>query len=62
MRTWLHLFGRMHRQYFTMLATQYFKQKGLTMDSWLDSVINSQKEDVLTLLGLCMLTEQNITY
>ena len=60
MRTWLHLFVRLHRRYFTLLASNYFKRKGLTMDNWLDSVNDGRKGDVLLLLSLCMLIEKHI--
>ena len=33
MRTWLHLFITLHRHFFTSLAAEYFKCKGLTMDN-----------------------------
>ena len=60
MRTWLHLFIRLHRHFFTLLATKYFKCKGLTMDNWLDTVIEGCKGNVLMLLGLCMLVEKHV--
>ena len=43
MCTWLHLFMRLHRQFFTSMSVKYFKSKGLTMDSWLDSMIEDAK-------------------
>ena len=60
MRTWLHLFVRLHKRYFTTLATSYFKRKGLTLENWLDSVQDSRKGDVLALLSLCMLVEKHV--
>ena len=59
-RTWLYLFVRMQRHFFTSMATICFKHKGLTMDSWLDSIIDGCKGDVLTLLGLSMLVEKHV--
>ena len=46
MRTWLVV--RMHRCFFTSMATKYFKHKGLTMDHWLNSVTDGHKGDVLS--------------
>ena len=60
MRTWLHLFVRLHKQYFNTLASTYLKCKGLSLDNWLDSVQDGCKGDVLSLLGLCLLIEKHI--
>ena len=60
MRTWLHLFVRLHKRYFTTLASNYFKRKGLTLENWLDSVHEGRKGDVLALLSLCMLVEKHV--
>ena len=59
MRTWLHLFVRLHKQYFNSLAATYLSRKGLTLDNWLDSVHDGRKGDVLVLLGLCLLIEKH---
>ena len=59
MHTWLHLFVRLHKRYFTSLASNYFKRKGLTLENWLDSVHDGRKGDVLSLLSLCMLIEKH---
>ena len=60
MCTWLHLFVRLHKGYFTSLASNYFKRKGLTLENWLDSVHDGKKGDVLSLLSLCMLIEKHV--
>ena len=60
MRTWLHLFVRLHKRYFTSLASNYFKRKGLTLENWLDSVHDGRKGDMLSLLSLCMLIEKHV--
>ena len=60
MCTWLHLFVRLHKRYFTTLASNYFKRKGLTLENWLDSVHDGRKSDVLALLSLCMLVEKRV--
>ena len=31
-RTWLHLFVRMHKKLFTTLGMKYFNSKGMTLD------------------------------
>ena len=59
MRTWLHLFVRLHKKYFNNMAKTYLTRKGLSLDTWLDSVQDGRKGDVLTLLGLCMLIEKH---
>ena len=60
MRTWFHLFVRLHKRYFTTLASNYFKRKGLTLENWLDSVHDGRKGDVLALFSLCMLVEKHV--
>ena len=60
MHTWLHLFIRMHGQYFSRIAVKYFESKGLTMDSWIDCIVEGVKGDVLNLLSLCMLVEKHV--
>ena len=60
MHTWLHLFVRLHKRYFTSLASNYFKRKGLTLENWLDSIHDGRKGDVLSLLSLCMLVEKHV--
>ena len=55
MCTWLHLFIRMHHQYFSRIAVKYFESKGFTMDSWIDCIVEGVKGNVLTWLSLCML-------
>ena len=60
MRTWLHLFVRLHKRYFASLASNYFKRKGLTLENWLDSIQDGRKGDVLSLLSLCMLIEKHV--
>ena len=60
MRTWLHLFVRLHKRYFTSLASNYFKRKGLTLEDWLGSVHDGRKVDMLALLSLCMLVEKHV--
>ena len=52
MRTWLHLFVRLHKQYFNLLAAMYLNPKDLTLDNWLNSVHDGHKGDVLALMGL----------
>ena len=42
------------------MAHQDFNWKDLTMDSWLDSILDGRKGDVLTLQSLCMLTEFHV--
>ena len=59
MRTWLHLFVRLHKKYFNTMAKTYLTRKGLSLDNWLDSVHDGRKGDVLTLLGRCMLIEKH---
>ena len=59
MRTWLHLFVRLHKKYFNNMTKTYLTRKGLSLDNWLDSVQDGRKGDVLTLLGLCMLIEKH---
>ena len=59
MRTWLHLFVRLHKKYFNNISKTYLTRKGLSLDNWLDSVQDGRKGDVLTLLGLCMLIEKH---
>ena len=58
MRTWLHLFVRLHKKFFNTMEKAYLARKGLSLDNWLDSVQEGRKGDVLTLLGLCMLIEK----
>ena len=53
MRTWLHLFVRMHHKYFNRLGMT--DSKGLTLDTWMDGIIEGRKDDVLVLYGLCLL-------
>ena len=60
MRTWLHLFICLHKQYFNTLASTYLKCNGLSLDNWLDSVQDGRKGDILSLLGLCLLIEKHI--
>ena len=60
MRTWLHLFVHLHKQYFNTLASRYLKCKGLSLDNWLDSIQAGCKGDILSLLGLCLLVEKHI--
>ena len=60
MGTWLHLFVRLHKRYFTALASNYFKRKGLTLETWLDSIQDGRKGDILALLSLCMLVEKHV--
>ena len=55
MRTWLHLFVRLHKQYFNLLAATYLN---LTLDNWLNSMHDGCKGDVLALMGLCLLIEK----
>ena len=57
MRTWLHLFVRMHRKFFNMLAAKYFNSKGLTLENWMEGILDGKKGDVLVLHGLCLLIE-----
>ena len=59
MRTWLHLFVRLHKKFFNNMAKSYLARKGQTLDYSLDSVQEGRKGDVLTLLGLCMLIEKH---
>ena len=60
MRTWLHLFIHLHKQYFNTLAFTYLKCKGLFLDNWLDSIQVGCKGDILSLFGLCLLVEKHI--
>ena len=60
MRTWLHLFVHLHKQYFNTLASTHLKCKGLSPGDWLDSVKDGHKGDVLSLLGLCLLIEKHV--
>ena len=59
MRTWLHLFVRLHKHSLNSMAKIYLDRKGLTLNNWLDSVQDGCKGDVLVLLGLCMLIEKH---
>ena len=59
MRTWLHLFVRLHKQYFNSLAAMYLNHKGLTLDNWLNSMHDGCKGGVLALMGLCLLIEKH---
>ena len=40
---WLRMFMLMHRKHFTTKHEKYLKLKGLTIEIWADSIINSQK-------------------
>ena len=60
MRTWLHLFICLHKQYFNTLASTYLKRKGLSLVNWLDSIQDGRKGDKLSLLGLCLLIEKHV--
>ena len=60
MRTWLHLFVQLHKQYFNSLAATYLNRKGLTLDNWLDSMHDGHKCDVLALMRLCLLIEKHV--
>ena len=57
MRTWLHLFARMYHKIFTTLSAKYFNSKGMTLNTWMEGIINEHKGDVLVLHGLCLLIE-----
>ena len=50
----------MHRQYFSRMATKYFKSKGLTIDTLMNSIVDGRKGDVLTLLSLCILVKKHV--
>ena len=51
-RTWLHLFVRLHKQYFNLLAATYLNGKGLTLDNCLNSMHDGHKGDVLDTNGV----------
>ena len=59
MRTWLHLFVLLHKQYFNTIASTYLKCKGLSLDNWLDGIQDGRKGDILSLLGVCLLVEKH---
>ena len=50
MRTWLHLFVCLHKQYFNTIASTYLKHKGLSLDNWLDGIHDGCKGDVLSVI------------
>ena len=60
MRTWLHLFIYLHKQYFNTIASTYLKHKGLSLDNWLDGIQDGCKGNILSLLGLCLLVEKHV--
>ena len=59
MRTWLHLFVRMHQKFFTTLGMKYFNSKSMTLVIWMEGILDGQKGDVLVLHGLCLLIERH---
>ena len=42
-----------------MLAAKYFDSKGLTLENWMEGILDGRKGDVLVLNGLCLLIEQH---
>ena len=60
MRTWLHLFVRLHKQYFNSLAATYLNRNGLTLVNCLDSMHDGHKGDILALMGLCLFIEKHV--
>ena len=54
-REWLKLFFIMRKAQLAKKAKQYLKSKGLSVDTWLESITDSRKGDVLVLFRLNLL-------
>ena len=57
LRNWLKTFVQMHRKYFERCGQFYLTTKGLSFDTWLDTIDEGRKRDVLTLYGLSLLND-----
>ena len=49
----------MHKAQLAKKAKQYLKSKGLSIDTWSESITDSRKGDVLVLFGLNLLMEMH---
>ena len=58
-REWLKLFVIMHKAQLAKKAKQYLKSKGLSVDTWSESITDGSKGDVLVLFALNLLMEMH---
>ena len=59
MRQWLKLFSISNQQNLEVRARRYLASKGLAFDSWLTSITDGMKGDILVLYTLCMLFDKH---
>ena len=57
MREWLKLFVIMHKAALAQKAKGYFKQKGLDVNTWAESIVDGRKGDVAVLFVLNLMME-----